>query len=183
MWEIGGPSFAPVVVKPPSPALPPAESAENKSADGRPPVIELDVAHHAVLDLRPLETAVFEAFRKQAHARAVPENQLHPVGALGAEHVDRAVERIGADHIANQRGQTFRAFAEVDRSRRNECAHRARRADHFAAFSAPLIAVTIAASAPPRSRLSAAQLSGLVEGLDWRRVGAAKDTPAPRLPG
>ena len=32
-------------------------------------------------------------------------------------------------------------------------------------------------------RLSAAQLSGLVEGLDWRRVGAAKDTPAPRLPG
>ena len=23
----------------------------------------------------------------------------------------------------------------------------------------------------------------LVEGLDWRRVGAAKDTPAPRLPG
>ena len=32
-------------------------------------------------------------------------------------------------------------------------------------------------------RLSAAQLSALLEGLDWRRVGAAKDTPAPRLPG
>jgi transposase len=32
-------------------------------------------------------------------------------------------------------------------------------------------------------RLSAAQLSGLIEGLDWRRVRAAKDTPAPRLPG
>ena len=32
-------------------------------------------------------------------------------------------------------------------------------------------------------RLSAAQLSALVEGLDWKRVGAAKDTPAPRLPG
>ena len=32
-------------------------------------------------------------------------------------------------------------------------------------------------------RLSAAQLSALVEGLDWRRAGAAKDTPAPKLPG
>ena len=32
-------------------------------------------------------------------------------------------------------------------------------------------------------RLSAAQLSALVEGLDWKRVGAAKDTPAPKRPG
>jgi hypothetical protein len=32
-------------------------------------------------------------------------------------------------------------------------------------------------------RLSTAQLSALVEGLDWKRVGAAKMTPAPRLPG
>jgi transposase len=32
-------------------------------------------------------------------------------------------------------------------------------------------------------RLSAAQLSALLEGLDWRRVRAAKETPAPALPG
>ena len=32
-------------------------------------------------------------------------------------------------------------------------------------------------------RLSAAQLSALLEGLDWKRVRAAKGTPAPRLPG
>ena len=32
-------------------------------------------------------------------------------------------------------------------------------------------------------RLSAAQLSALIEGLDWRRVGAAKETSTPRLPG
>ena len=32
-------------------------------------------------------------------------------------------------------------------------------------------------------RLSAAQLSALLEGLDWRRVGVAKETPAPALPG
>ena len=32
-------------------------------------------------------------------------------------------------------------------------------------------------------RLSAAQLSALLEGLDWRRVRAAKETPAPMSPG
>ena len=31
-------------------------------------------------------------------------------------------------------------------------------------------------------RLSAAQLSALVEGLDWRRVHEARDTPAPACP-
>jgi len=32
-------------------------------------------------------------------------------------------------------------------------------------------------------RLSAAQLSALLEGLDWKRVRPAKDVPAPRLSG
>jgi transposase len=32
-------------------------------------------------------------------------------------------------------------------------------------------------------RLSAAQLSALLEGLDWRRVHAARETPAPLQPG
>jgi hypothetical protein len=32
-------------------------------------------------------------------------------------------------------------------------------------------------------RLSPAQLFALVEGLDWKRVSAVKETPAPRLPG
>jgi transposase len=32
-------------------------------------------------------------------------------------------------------------------------------------------------------RLSAAQLSALIEGLDWRRVRQAKDVAAPQLAG
>jgi len=32
-------------------------------------------------------------------------------------------------------------------------------------------------------RLSAAELSALLEGLDWRRVHAARETPAPMQPG
>ena len=121
----------------------PSISAESCAADR---------SHHAVLNLRPLETAVFKTFREQTHARPVPENQLYPVGAFGAEHVDRAVEWIGAHHVANQRHQTFRPFAEVDRPRRDEHAHRARQTDHLAAFSAPMIALTIATSAPDHTQ-------------------------------
>jgi len=32
-------------------------------------------------------------------------------------------------------------------------------------------------------RLTSAQLSALLEGLDWKRVRPAKDTLAPLLPG
>jgi transposase len=32
-------------------------------------------------------------------------------------------------------------------------------------------------------RLSAAELSALLEGLDWKRVHAARETPAPLQPG
>ena len=32
-------------------------------------------------------------------------------------------------------------------------------------------------------RLTAAQLSALLEGLDWKRVHAARETPAPMQPG
>jgi len=32
-------------------------------------------------------------------------------------------------------------------------------------------------------RLTAGQFSGLIEGLDWRRVHEARETPAPALPG
>ena len=52
-------------------------------------------------------------------------------------------ERIGTLHVPKKRRQTDRAFAEVDRPRRNEHAHRARRANHFAAFNAPIIAVNL----------------------------------------
>jgi transposase len=32
-------------------------------------------------------------------------------------------------------------------------------------------------------RLTAAQLSALLEGLDWKRVHVARETPAPMQPG
>jgi hypothetical protein len=46
-------------------------------------------SHHAILDLRPAEDPVLEplAKRHRTQAAAVPEHQLDPVRALGAEHV------------------------------------------------------------------------------------------------
>jgi transposase len=62
--EIGSLSFARVVIEPASAALPAAESAENKSADGRPPVIEVDVGGSSVWIWPGSETAVATDHRR-----------------------------------------------------------------------------------------------------------------------
>ncbi len=75
-------------------------------------------------------------------SRAIPEHQLDPVGPLGAEHVDRAGEGVGAHRLAHQGRQTFGALAEVDRPGRHHHPDRTLRADHDEPFtddfSAPL---------------------------------------------
>jgi hypothetical protein len=48
--------------------------------------------HHAVLHARPAELAVLQTLAQQAKARAVPEDELHPVGSFRAEAIDRAGE-------------------------------------------------------------------------------------------
>ena len=52
-------------------------------------------------------------------------NSFTRSATFGAEHIDRPIERFGPHHVANQRRQPFRPFAEVDRPRRDEHAHRA----------------------------------------------------------
>ena len=70
------------------------------------------------------------------------------LGAFGAEDVDRPVERIGLHDLAHQSCQAFSPFAEVDRLRRHHHPYRTCRSNRLAAFSAPMIAAAIAASAP-----------------------------------
>jgi len=41
--------------------------------------------HHAVLHARPVELAVLQTLAEQAKARAVPEDELHPVGSFRAK--------------------------------------------------------------------------------------------------
>lgn len=103
---------------------------------------------HAVLDRGPAEGPILEPLREQAHTRAVLEDHLDPVGASGAEHVDRAGERVGFHRVPHQGGKSLRAFAEVDRLRRRHHADRARRADHRPPFKARMIDVTMPTSAP-----------------------------------
>ena len=57
----GSPRFAPVVVETPSAMSPPAESVESKPVDGRPPVIELDVAGSSVWIWPDAEAAMVTA--------------------------------------------------------------------------------------------------------------------------
>jgi hypothetical protein len=46
-------------------------------------------AHDPVLDLRPAERAFLQPFGEQAQPRAIPDDQLDSIGALGTEHKDR----------------------------------------------------------------------------------------------
>lgn len=101
----------------------------------------------AVRDLRPAELPVLNPLRHQHDAGAVPEHQLHPVGALGPEHVHRAGERIGAHGLTHQGGEPL-PFAEVHRPRRHHNTNRAARTEHDPAFSAPMTAAMMTGEAP-----------------------------------
>src|SRR5262249_57477474 len=57
------------------------------------------------------------------------------IGSLGPEHVDHAAIGIAAQALAHQRGEAIHALAKVDRSRRHQDAHRARRDDHERPFA------------------------------------------------
>jgi glucose dehydrogenase len=65
-----------------------------------------------------------QALGKQAKARAVPKHELHPVGPLRAEAVDRSGEWIGLQLLLQQGRQSVHALAKVHRLRRQE--HRKR---------------------------------------------------------
>src|SRR5215212_1267 len=104
--------------------------------------------HDPVLDLGPAELALFQPLSDENHARAVPEDKLHPVGAFGPEHVNRARERVGAHRFTHESREAIGPFAEIDRPRRHHDAHRARGPDHEATFSARITAVIASGLAP-----------------------------------
>jgi hypothetical protein len=97
--EIGSLSFARVVIEPASAALPPAESAENKSADGRPPVIEVDVGGSSVWIWPGSETAV-----ATDHRRVEGIEVIGPTGAVRVLVATRPVDfRKGAEGLPPSR--------------------------------------------------------------------------------
>jgi transposase len=170
--------FAPVVVETPSTVSPPAESVESKPADARSPVIELDIAGSSVwiCDHRRVEGG--EVIGPSGAVRVLVAT--HPVDfRKGTEGLAALVRDVmGADPFDGA-VYVFRA-KRADRVKlvywdgTGVCLFAKRLED--GRFQWPKIENGV-------MRLSTAQLSALIEGLDWKRVGAAKMTPAPRLPG
>ena len=129
--------------------------------------------------------------RGDAGAGAVPEQELDPVGPLGAEDVDHARERLLAQLLLDQRGEPVDALPEVDRPGGDEHAERRRRQDHAEALTARSTAARVRASAPRRTRTTApatsistaASRAGVggdaVAGVGSSRTGTKDDTASP----
>src|SRR3546814_6552370 len=69
-------------------------------------------------------------------ARAVPNQNLDPVGSLRPEHEGRAAEWIKAEHLLHRRRQTIMTLSKVNRPRRNVDPQLRARRDHAAARTA-----------------------------------------------
>src|SRR3954449_8991905 len=115
--------------------------------------------HDPVLDLGPAELALFQPLSDENHARAVPEDKLDPVGAFGPEHVNRARERVRAHRLTHKRREAIGPFAEVDRARRHQDAHRAGGPNHGPTFSARITAAIACGLAPDPIRTTMPSIS------------------------
>src|SRR3982750_1219004 len=115
--------------------------------------------HGPVLDLGPAELALFQPLGDENHARAIPEDQLDPVGSFGPEHVNCARERVGAHRLTHERRQAIHPLAEVDRARGHHHAHRARGPDHGPTFSARITAAIACGLAPDPIRTTRPSIS------------------------
>src|SRR5689334_22963236 len=106
--------------------------------------------HDAVLDLRPTERSLLEPLSEQAKPSPVPEDQLHAIGAFGAEHEDRTRIGIGAQMLLHHCRQAVHALSEVYRPGRNQHPSPTRYCDH-ADLNAPRTARSIRSSIRPRT--------------------------------
>src|SRR5690606_33372022 len=68
--------------------------------------------HPAAPDPRPAERRFLQPLGVKAQPGAIPPNDLDPICPPGAEHIERAVEGIGAG-VAHQANQAVRTLPEV----------------------------------------------------------------------
>src|ERR1700722_623216 len=112
--------------------------------------------HHPLAQRRPAKRALFETLGRQNQARAVPEQQLHPVGPLGSKYIDHAAERVRAQRLVNHRREPVHPLAEIDRLHRDQDLHARGGNDHAAPFSARTILASVAPSAVNGTRATIA---------------------------
>src|SRR3954471_15218520 len=118
--------------------------------------------HDPVLDLGPAELALFQPLGDENYARAVPEDQLDPVGSFGPEHIDRARERVGAHRLTHKRREAIGPFAEVHRPGRHHDANRAGGPNHGPTFSARIAAAIACGLAPDPIRTTVPSISTMI---------------------
>src|SRR5690606_37665258 len=129
--------------------------------------LELRVAqrHQAVPHCRPGEAVLLQPLVGHNETGAIPVEQLQPIRLLGAEHKDRAGERVLVQRVLHQRRQAVMTFAEVDRLGRHHDPQPVRGEDHAVAASARTTDAIRLAEAPGSSRMitDPTMISGLAD--------------------
>ena len=75
--------------------------------------------HDAGHNGRPFEAAAIEPLPIQHKAAAIPDDNLHPIGALRTEDHRHALHRVMAQRLLRQERQAIRTLPEVHRLGRN----------------------------------------------------------------
>src|SRR5215472_284679 len=119
--------------------------------------------HHAVADRRPTEGTLLQPLPQQHQPGPVPGQDLQTVRPLRAEDENRARERIMAELLLHQRGETVGTFAEIHRLRRHQDLDARRSPNHVAAFTARSTSRSHAGSALRATRTTAPPISMVIK--------------------
>src|SRR5215472_10537737 len=134
--------------------------------------------HHTIADRRPSECVLLQTFPQQHQSGPVPGHNLQTVCSLRTEDKNRSRERIMAELLAHQRGETVGAFAEIHGLRRDHDLLPRRSRDHEAALTARSTSRSHTGSTPTAARTTAPPISMLI--VVELRAAASVPGPAPR---
>src|ERR1700751_4447090 len=134
--------------------------------------------HHTIADRWPAERVLLQTFPQHHQSGSVPNQNLQTVRSLRTEDKNRSRERIIAELLAHQRGETVGTFAEGHRLRRDHKLHARRSRDHVAALTARSTSRSHAGSTPTAARTTDPPISMLI--VVELRAAASAAGPAPR---
>src|SRR6056297_1512131 len=135
--------------------------------------------NEAVLDRRPGEGRLLQPLVGHHQSGPVPEQDLQPVGPLGAEHEHSAGERIFLQRRLHQSGQPVMAFPEVHGLRRHQDAHPVRRHDHVRHPTARTISAIRAAEVPASRRIVTSPTAISIKGAPAVDVASGEASGCP----
>ena len=141
--------------------------------------------HHPVLDPWPNEGAGVEALVDQHQAGAVPDQDLHPVHPLRAEHHRQPRMRVEAELVLHRRRERGVTAAEVHRPRRDHDRCALARHDHRRASSATTISAMRPAGVVAGNRTTTVPTTSSIDpagGVTGSSGGSSATTSAAKAP-